>query len=88
MRIPNGEEAVVDIRKLADYCLNASHLSGRHKARIFRAALGIGREDAAFCVNGCLRPRAKTRLCKPRKTLGEAIGGLTPRSDEKTSKLL
>jgi hypothetical protein len=40
--------AVADLRKLEDYCLNPSHFLGRHKARVFQDALGIGREDAAW----------------------------------------
>ena len=46
MRLPGGERAIVDIRKLRDYCLDALHLRGRHKARVFRDALGIGQPDA------------------------------------------
>jgi hypothetical protein len=33
MLIPNAENAVVDIRKLRDYCLNSEHNTGKHKAR-------------------------------------------------------
>jgi len=44
--IPNGENAVVDIRKLRDYCLNLEHEEGKHKARLFAAALGMTSEDA------------------------------------------
>lgn len=47
MHIPNPERAVVDIVKLRDYCLNSNHPRGRHKARLFIAALGIQAEDAA-----------------------------------------
>ena len=46
MKLPNGDRAIVDIVKLRDYCLNPLHPVGRHKARVFQAALGIGREDA------------------------------------------
>lgn len=41
MKLPNCEAAVVDIRKLAQYSLNPHHEAGGHKARVFRAALGI-----------------------------------------------
>src|SRR5262245_21729660 len=41
MRLPNGGRAIVDPRKLRDYCLNPNNASGRHKAQIFAAALGI-----------------------------------------------
>ena len=46
MPIPNAERAVVDIRKLRDYCLNPLHDEGQHKARMFAAALGLTAEDA------------------------------------------
>ena len=47
MHLPNPERAVVDIAKLRDYCLNADHPRGRHKARLFVAALGLVADDAA-----------------------------------------
>ena len=46
MPIPNAERAVVDIRKLRDYCLNPLHDEGQHKARMFATALGLTAEDA------------------------------------------
>mgnify|MGYP001291980102 CR=1 FL=1 len=46
MPIPNAERAVVDIRKLRDYCLNPLHDEGKHKARLFAAALGLTADDA------------------------------------------
>ncbi len=46
MRLPNPENAVVDVRKLRDYCLNPEHPRGRHKARVFSDALGLGADDA------------------------------------------
>jgi hypothetical protein len=48
MRLPGGTAAVLDIRKLEDYCLSPAHPRGRHKARVFREALGLGRVDAAW----------------------------------------
>jgi len=48
MRLPNGDRAILDIRKLEKYCLDPMHPRGRHKARVFRDALGIGRSDAAW----------------------------------------
>jgi len=38
---------VVDIAKLRDYCLSDTHPRGRHKARVFRAHLGLTARDAA-----------------------------------------
>lgn len=46
MRIRNADRAVVDLRKLTEYCLSESHPRGRHKARVFRAALGLDARDA------------------------------------------
>jgi hypothetical protein len=46
MKIPNADRAVVDIRKLCDYCLNPLHDEGKHKARLFVAALGMTANDA------------------------------------------
>ena len=45
MKLPNGEHAIVDRRKLEEYCLNPLHPRGRNKARVF-ASIGIGRVDA------------------------------------------
>ena len=39
-------DAKVDLAKLRDYCLSLSHPEGKHKARVFFAALGITAEDA------------------------------------------
>jgi hypothetical protein len=46
MRLPNAENAVVEIRKLTKYCLNIDNPRGRHKARVFESALGITVSDA------------------------------------------
>jgi hypothetical protein len=47
-RLPHSDEAILDIRKIEDYCLSPSHPRGRHKARVFREALGLQRSDAAW----------------------------------------
>lgn len=46
MQLPNADQAVLDIDKLRDYCLNPNHEEGKHKARQFRAKLGIELQDA------------------------------------------
>ena len=46
MKLPNGEGAVVDIIKLREYCLSLDHPRGRHKARVFAAALGLTADHA------------------------------------------
>jgi hypothetical protein len=46
MPIPHAARAVVDIRKLRDYCLNPMHDEGQHKAHLFATALGMTADDA------------------------------------------
>src|SRR5205807_219132 len=47
MNLPKGERAIVDIAKLTDYCLNPEHARGKHKARVFAAALELTADRAA-----------------------------------------
>lgn len=46
MKLPNGDRAIVEIEKLRRYCLDPVHPRGRHKARVFVAALGFSAADA------------------------------------------
>lgn len=46
MKAPNAENAVVDIRKLTDYCLNPNHEIGKHEALIFKNLLDLTIENA------------------------------------------
>ena len=48
MKLPNSEKAFVEITKLRDYSLNPEHESGGHKARVFRAALGLTLDDVEW----------------------------------------
>lgn len=54
MTLPGGANAIVDISKLRDYCLDPQHPRGRHKARVFAAALGLEQPDAEFLRNALL----------------------------------
>ena len=45
MKLPNCDQAIVEIGKLLDYCLNPHHPRGRNKARVFASA-GIRDTDA------------------------------------------
>lgn len=47
VKLPNAENAVVEIQKLCDYCLSPEHPRGKHKARVFSSALGLTAEDSA-----------------------------------------
>ena len=48
MKLPNAERAFVDMVKLRDYSLNAEHKEGKHKARVFAAALDLAVDDAEW----------------------------------------
>ncbi|MCR4292676.1 MAG: hypothetical protein NUV76_07350 [Candidatus Kuenenia sp.] len=41
MKLPKGVEAIIPEGKLEDYCLNPFHPDGKHKAKVFKNALGI-----------------------------------------------
>jgi hypothetical protein len=57
MKLPNGESAIVDIRKIQSYCLSSVHPRGRHKARVFEAVLGMTAEDG-FVLGSALKRAA------------------------------
>ena len=46
MKLPNTDRAIVPVAKLRDYSLNTAHPEGKHKARVFRSALGFTVKDA------------------------------------------
>ena len=46
--LPHSDQAILDLRKLEAYCLDPTHPRGRHKARVFRQALGIDRTSASW----------------------------------------
>jgi hypothetical protein len=54
LRLPNPDRAIVDIAKLRDYCFNPQHPKGRHKARVFCAALGLTASDGEWLRNRLL----------------------------------
>jgi len=47
MKLPGAAQAEIDPRKLEEYCLSLDHPRGKHKARVFRSALGLRNEDVA-----------------------------------------
>jgi hypothetical protein len=66
MMLPNGDRAVVDIKKLREYCLSKQHPHGRHKARVFGSALGMRTADADLLRDALLEAARST---------GEAVRG-------------
>jgi len=45
MKLTNPEKAIIESSKLSGYCLNPEHPTGQHKAKVFRAVLGLQKED-------------------------------------------
>ena len=43
--LPNYDKAEIPRSKLEDYALNPAHEDGRHKARVFKSALGYEQTD-------------------------------------------
>jgi hypothetical protein len=50
MKLPTGDRAVIPIEKLLGYCLNPNHSKGKHKARVFKSALGITADNVEMLV--------------------------------------
>lgn len=45
MLLPFAEKAYIDDQKLTGYCLSETHIVGKHKARVFKSALGLTSVD-------------------------------------------
>lgn len=52
--LPAAERAIIERRKLESYLLDPSHGDGRHKARVFRSALGIAAADWRYLNDAIL----------------------------------
>lgn len=46
-KLPNGENAIVPMEKLVNYCLNPDHPRGKDKARVFASVLGFTQNRAS-----------------------------------------
>ena len=68
MKLPNAENAVVDVAKLRDYCLNPNHPEGKHKARVFKETLGITHDDAERLRQVILEAALKAEATKQEST--------------------
>ncbi|MBE7502463.1 MAG: hypothetical protein HS113_19695 [Verrucomicrobiales bacterium] len=62
MKLPGAARAEIDPRKLEEYCLSFDHPRGKHKARVFRSALGLTTENAAE-VEVRIREALETEPC-------------------------
>jgi hypothetical protein len=54
MKLPNPNDAIIEMRKLLTYCLDPEHSEGQHKARVFRSALGLTQDNADELVAALL----------------------------------
>ncbi len=59
MKLPNGQNADLG-SKLEDYCLNAAHPRGQHKARLFDLLLGITENNKQTLVSALYRAAASS----------------------------
>src|SRR5216117_535595 len=51
MKLPGGDKAIIDPRKLIGYSLNPDHADGKHKAHVFEAVLGVTSDNARSLLN-------------------------------------
>lgn len=68
MRLPNGDAAVVEERKLRDYVLNVAHPVGRHHAALFRELLGIGVSNVELLRTALLNAAATEPVTREVRT--------------------
>jgi hypothetical protein len=61
-------DGTVEIAKLRDYSLNATHEEGKHKARVFASALGIGADDAHWLREKLLDAAVRYECVRGRST--------------------
>jgi len=57
MKLPNGDRAIIDPRKITDYCLSPDHDDGKHKALLFRDLVGLTPENEPLLL-GALKGAA------------------------------
>ncbi|MGC9222529.1 MAG: DUF6883 domain-containing protein [Terracidiphilus sp.] len=59
MKLPNGAFAILDLRKINEYCLSPEHPRGRHRARVFHLVLGLTAEDTLVLASALQNAAAK-----------------------------
>ena len=59
MKLPNGDQAIIDPRKVTDYCLSSEHEDGQHKAHLFQVILGLTIADADLLLDALRRAAAE-----------------------------
>ena len=51
MKLPHGDAAIIDQRKIADDCLRPDHDDGKHQAWPFQDVLGLTRDHATVLLD-------------------------------------
>ena len=67
MKLPNGDRAIVDVRKIEEYCLSDEHDDGKHKALRFRELMGVTRDNSELLI-GLLHQAAAQGEATPGKS--------------------
>jgi len=52
MKLPNGDRANIDRRKVTDYCLSPDHEDGPYRAHVFQSGLGLTLDNADALLAG------------------------------------
>lgn len=53
--LPNHNNAVIDLNKLENYCLDINHPIGKHKAKVLQSALSLNHNDAKIFADLIIR---------------------------------
>ncbi|MGH9563080.1 MAG: DUF6883 domain-containing protein [Terracidiphilus sp.] len=64
MKLPNGDTAIIDLRKLRNYCLSMDHPRGRHKAYVFGQVLRLTASESEI-LQGALNEAASKENASP-----------------------
>ena len=51
MKLPNGDMATINTRKVVEYCLSFDHEDGQHKAHLFELLLGITIGNSSLLID-------------------------------------
>lgn len=81
-RLPNSDRLVLELRKIEGYCLNPAHPRGRHKARVFREALGLNQADAQWLRTTLLEAARDVGAIELEGARWDGGGGSTSRSHD------
>ncbi len=55
MKMPNAQNAAVDLGKLRAYCLSPHHPRGRHKAHVFASTLALTADNSGELADALLK---------------------------------